>query len=182
VPYPLLPRHVTLIAWFTIGIPAAVLALAPNHTPARTGFVRRVLTAAVPGGIGVAVAAYGAYLVARAVIGVGADELVRTSTTAFLALVLVAFDVLVAVARPLRPWKAGLVLAMVAGMALAVLTPFGQRVFVLDPTDPAVVAIAVGAGVVGMLVRRLAGVVVRRVADRREAAAEPEPLEAPAAH
>jgi cation-transporting ATPase E len=182
VPYPLLPRHVTLIAWFTIGIPAAVLALAPNHTPARTGFVRRVLTSAVPGGIGVAVAAYGAYLVARAVIGTGPDELVRTSTTAFLALVLVAFDVLVAVARPLRPWKAGLVLTMVAGMALAVLTPFGQRVFVLDPTDPAVVAIAVGAGVVGMLVRRLAGVLVRRVADRREAAAEPEPLDAPAAH
>lgn len=167
VPFPLLPRHVTLIAWFTIGIPAAVLALAPNHAPARTGFVRRVLTSAVPGGIGVAVAAYGAFVVARAVVGSGPDEHVRTATAAFLALVLVAFDVLVDVARPLRPWKAGLVLAMVAGMATAVLTPFGQRVFVLDPSDPAVVAVAVGAGLAGMLVRRLVRVVLRRAADRR---------------
>lgn len=167
VPFPLLPRHVTLIAWFTIGIPAAVLALAPNYAPARTGFVRRVLTSAVPGGIGVAVAAYGAFVVARAVIGSGPDEHVRTATAAFLALVLVAFDVLVDVARPLRPWKAVLVLAMVAGMATAVLTPFGQRVFVLDPTDPAVVAVAVGAGVAGMLVRRVVRVVLRRVANRR---------------
>jgi cation-transporting ATPase E len=167
VPFPLLPRHVTLIAWFTIGIPAAVLALAPNHTPARTGFVRRVLTSAVPGGIGVAVAAYGAFVVARAVIGTGPDEHVRTATAAFLALVLVAFDVLVDVARPLRPWKAGLVLAMVAGMATAVLTPFGQRVFVLDPTDPAVVAVAAGAGLVGMLLRRVVRVALRRAADHR---------------
>lgn len=167
VPFPLLPRHVTLIAWFTIGIPAAVLALAPNETPARTGFVRRVLTSAVPGGLGVAVAAYGAFVVARSVVGTGPDDHVLTATAAFLALVLVAFDVLVEVARPLRPWKLGLVVAMVAGMATAVLTPFGQRVFVLDPTDPVVVAVASGAGAVGMLVRRAARVVVRRLADRR---------------
>jgi cation-transporting ATPase E len=168
VPYPLLPRHVTLIAWFTIGIPAAVLALAPNHDPARPGFVRRVLGAAVPGGVGVAVAAYTAFLVARAVLGAGPGAHVPAATAAFLALVLVAFDVLLAVARPLRPWKAALVAAMVAGMAAAVLTPLGQRLFVLDPTDPRVLAVALVAGAAGMAVRRGVAALLRR-RDRRGA-------------
>ncbi|RMI03508.1 HAD-IC family P-type ATPase [Cellulomonas triticagri] len=159
VPFPLLPRHVTVIAWFTIGIPATVLALAPNREPARTGFVRRVLTSAVPGGLGVAVAAYGAFVVARSVVG---PDQVLTSTAAFLALVVVAFDVLIGVARPLRPWKVALVATMVAGMALAVLTPLGQRLLVLDPTDTRVLAVAAGAALAGLVVRRVAALVLRR--------------------
>ena len=37
VPYPFLPRHVTLAAWFTIGIPAFILSLAPNNERAQAG-------------------------------------------------------------------------------------------------------------------------------------------------
>jgi cation-transporting ATPase E len=48
--YPFQPIHVTIAAWFTIGIPAFVLSLAPNNERARTGFVRRVMTAALPAG------------------------------------------------------------------------------------------------------------------------------------
>jgi cation-transporting ATPase E len=166
VPFPLLPRHITLIAWFTIGIPATVLGLAPNQEAARPGFVRRVLTAAVPGGVAVAAAAYGGYVVARAVIGDGQAGHVLTATAAFLALVLTAFDVLVEVARPLRPWKVGLVAAMVLGMALAVGTPLGQRLFVLDPTDARVWAVAVPAAVVGVLLRRATAALLRRVGPR----------------
>ncbi|GIG35789.1 HAD-IC family P-type ATPase [Cellulomonas pakistanensis] len=169
LPFPLLPRHVTLIAWFTIGIPAAVLALAPNQDRARPGFVRRVLTSAVPGGLGVAVAAYAAFLAARAVLGTGPDEHEAAATAAFLALVLVAFDVLVQVARPLRPWKLALVALMVAGMATAVLTPVGQRVFLLDPSDPRVLAVAAAAGVAGMVVRRVAVAVLLRAAPAQRA-------------
>jgi len=125
-----------------------------------------VLTSAVPGGVAVAAAAYGAYAVARAVIGDGQDAHVRAATAAFLALVLTAFDVLVAVARPLRPWKVGLVAAMVLGMGLAVGTPLGQRLFVLDPTDARVWAVAVPAGVVGVLLRRLTAALLRRAGAR----------------
>lgn len=170
VPFPLLPRHITLIAWFTVGIPAAVLALAPNHEPARGGFVRRVLASAVPGGLGVAVAAYSAFDVAREVIGDGTDTHVRTATAAFLALVLVAFDVLIDVARPLYPWKIALLAAMVAGMAAAVLTPLGQRLFLLDPTDARVWLVAVPAAAVGILLRRVAVLVLRRVGGPQRAA------------
>ena len=42
--FPFQPIHVTIAAWFTIGIPAFVLSLAPNNERAHPGFVRRVMT------------------------------------------------------------------------------------------------------------------------------------------
>lgn len=167
LPFPLLPRHVTLIAWFTIGIPAAVLALAPNREPARDGFVARVLTAAVPGGVAVAASAYGAYAVARSVIGTGSGDAVLTATAAFLALVVVAFDILIDVARPLRAWKIGLLVAMIGAMAAVVAIPLGQRLFQLDPTDGRVLLIAGAAAVVGLVLRRVARALVRLLVARR---------------
>jgi cation-transporting ATPase E len=178
VPFPFLPRHVTLIAWFTIGIPAFFLALAPNTARAQDGFVRRVLDAAVPGGIGAALASYGAYLTARAVLGTGREVEKLTASTAFLALVVVAFFVLITVARPFRPWKIVLVGAMIGGMLVAILTPFGSRLFDVDLHDPRAVLIACAFGAAGIgvryatraVLRAVYGAVTRRRA-RREAAA-----------
>lgn len=172
LPFPLLPRHITLIAWFTIGIPAAVLALAPNKEPARDGFVGRVLTAALPGGLAVAVAAYGAYAVARSVIGTGSADTVLTSTAAFLALVVVAFDILIDVARPLRPWKVALLATMIGAMTAVVAIPLGRRLFLLEPADGRVLLIAAGAAAVGLVLRRVARWAVRRFVARRAAGAE----------
>ena len=64
LPYPFLPRHVTIAAWFTIGIPAFILSLAPNHERARSGFVPRVMRLAVPSGIVIGVATFTSYLIA----------------------------------------------------------------------------------------------------------------------
>ena len=173
VPFPFLPRHVTLIAWFTIGIPAFFLALAPNTARAQDGFVRRVLDAAVPGGIGAALASYGAYLTARAVLGEGKDLRVLTSSTGFLALIIVAFFVLFMVARPFRPWKVLLVGAMIAGMLTVILTPLGSRVFDVDLHDPRAVLIGCAFGAAGIGVRFLSQQALRavyRAVERRRAA------------
>ncbi|WP_333716926.1 HAD-IC family P-type ATPase, partial [Gordonia sp. (in: high G+C Gram-positive bacteria)] len=51
ISYPFQPIHMTISNWFTIGVPAFILSLAPNNERARTGFVRRVLSQAVPNGI-----------------------------------------------------------------------------------------------------------------------------------
>jgi cation-transporting ATPase E len=163
VPFPFFPRHVTLIAWFTIGIPAFFLALAPNTARAQDGFVRRVLDAAVPGGIGAALASYGAYLTARAVLGTGHDTAKLTSSTAFLALVIVAFFVLITVARPFRPWKIALVGAMIGGMLVAILTPLGSRIFDVDLHDARAVLIACAFGAAGIGVRYATRAVLRAV-------------------
>ena len=163
VPFPFLPRHVTLIAWFTIGIPAFFLALAPNTARAQDGFVRRVLDAAVPGGIGAALASYGAYLTARAVFGTEHSERVQNASTGFLALVIVAFFVLITVARPFQPWKLGLVGAMIGGMLVVILSPLGSQVFDVDLHDPRAVLIACAFGAAGIAVRFGARAVLRAI-------------------
>ena len=61
--FPFQPIHVTIAAWFTIGIPAFVLSLAPNNERAHTGFVRRVMMAALPSGLTVGIATFVTYLI-----------------------------------------------------------------------------------------------------------------------
>lgn len=162
VPYPFLPRHVTLIAWFTIGIPSFFLALAPNAARAQDGFVRRVLGEAVPGGIGAALSSFGAYLTARAVFGTDDSMRVLNSSTAFLGLVIVSFFVLAMVARPFRGWKVALVATMAGCMLTVLLTPLGSRVFDVDLHDWRAVLIAVCFGVGGIAVRSIVWRVMRR--------------------
>src|SRR5436305_6899179 len=62
--YPFQPIHVTIAAWFTIGIPSFILSLAPNNERAQPGFVRRVLTSALPSGVIVGVVTFSSYLLA----------------------------------------------------------------------------------------------------------------------
>src|SRR6185312_9534108 len=62
--FPFQPIHVTIAAWFTIGIPAFILSLAPNNERAHPGFVRRVMTSALPSGLVVGIATFSSYLAA----------------------------------------------------------------------------------------------------------------------
>lgn len=50
VPFPFLPRHLTIISFFTIGVPALLLSFAKNNVRAKTGFVGRVLRFSLPMG------------------------------------------------------------------------------------------------------------------------------------
>ena len=50
IPFPYLPRHITYIGALTIGMPAFILALAPNTRRYIPGFLRRVVHFALPGG------------------------------------------------------------------------------------------------------------------------------------
>jgi len=52
--YPLRPIHLSILSWFTIGMPAFFLALAPNDQRVAPGFLRRVLGRAVPAGLVIA--------------------------------------------------------------------------------------------------------------------------------
>jgi cation-transporting ATPase E len=64
LPFPFQPIHVTIAAWFTIGVPAFVRWLAQNNERAHTGFVWRVMTAALPSGAVIGIATFGCYLLA----------------------------------------------------------------------------------------------------------------------
>ncbi len=128
LPFPFLPRHLTLISALTIGIPAFWLALAPDAERYRPGFLRRVLRFAVPSGTITAAAAFAAYSLARA------EDVVpdQARTAATVALVVVALWVLVILARPIRLWKLGLVGAMAGAFVLALVIPFVRDFFLLE--------------------------------------------------
>ncbi|MGW9174280.1 HAD-IC family P-type ATPase [Streptomyces decoyicus] len=150
IPYPYLPRHLTLLSTLTIGIPAFFLALAPNTERAEPHFVRRVMRYAVPSGLITGLAAFATYLLARSYY-TGPDALPAETSAATLTLFLAAMWVLAIIARPYTWWRIALVLAMALAFLAVLATPWLQTFFdlrLVGTTLPwAAVAIAVVAAV-----------------------------------
>ncbi|MDN5858738.1 MAG: cation-translocating P-type ATPase, partial [Pseudonocardia sp.] len=169
VPFPFLPRHLTLIGSLTIGIPAFFLALAPNTERARTGFVRRVLRLAIPSGVLAGAATVTTYLIARA--DLGATE-VQQSTAAVVTLYLVAIWVLAVVARPYAWWKIAMIAASLGAFCWALFLPifFGRDFWQLDPGHVPTMLVALGVAAVAAALVEVAYVIVNR---RLSRAAEP---------
>jgi cation-transporting P-type ATPase E len=111
VAYPLLPRHLTIVSYFSIGTPAFLLSLLPNARPFRPGFVNRALTFSVPCGIIAGGATLAAYFIAKDV----GLTLFQQRTMAMIVLVACGIWVLSLLCRPFTPAKAGIVAAMCAG-------------------------------------------------------------------
>ncbi|WP_405408802.1 HAD-IC family P-type ATPase [Streptomyces decoyicus] len=150
IPYPYLPRHLTLLSTLTIGIPAFFLALAPNKERAEPHFVRRVMRYAVPSGLITGLAAFTTYLLARGYY-TGPDALPAETSAATLTLFLAAMWVLAIIARPYTWWRIALVLAMGLAFLAVLATPWLQTFFdlrLVGTTMPwTAVAIAVAAAV-----------------------------------
>ncbi|MCV7280689.1 cation-translocating P-type ATPase [Mycolicibacterium flavescens] len=149
--FPFQPIHVTIAAWFTIGIPAFILSLAPNHERAQPGFVRRVMTSALPSGLVVGLATFTSYLVAYQGRYASPVEQTQASTAALITLLVVAVWVLAVVARPYQWWRVALV--VVSGLAYVVIfsIPWAHELFILDISNVKTTSIALGIGVVGAL-------------------------------
>ncbi|MFD8549699.1 HAD-IC family P-type ATPase [Streptomyces sp. NPDC059649] len=148
IPYPYLPRHLTLLSTLTIGVPAFFLALAPNKERARPHFVRRVMRYAIPSGLITGLAAFATYLLARAHY-TGPGSLAAETSAATLTLFLTALWVLAIIARPYTWWRIALVLTMAVAFLVVLATPWLQAFFdlrLVGTTMPwAAVAIAVVA-------------------------------------
>jgi cation-transporting ATPase E len=127
--FPFLPRHLTVVSALTIGVPGFFLALAPNTALARRGFVRRVLWFAVPAGVVCAVGAFAAYYLGLIDPDVSNDQ---ARSLAAIVLFLVAWWVVIMIARPLTPFRLLLALALVAGFVLVLSVPALQRFFAFD--------------------------------------------------
>jgi cation-transporting ATPase E len=147
--FPFQPIHVTIAAWFTIGIPAFILSLAPNTERAHPGFVRRVMTAALPSGLVVGVATFISYLIAYPGPAAGETEQMQASTAALITLLMSSLWVLSVVARPYEWWRVALV--AVSGLAYVMIfsLPLARRLFMVDPSNLAVTSEALAIGLVG---------------------------------
>ncbi|MGI9658868.1 MAG: HAD-IC family P-type ATPase, partial [Gaiellaceae bacterium] len=119
IEFPFLPRQLTLIGSFSIGVPGFFLALAPNAALARAGFLERVLRFSIPSGIVAAIATFIVYEIARES---DSATLAEARTLATMTLLAIGLVVLVVISRPLRPWKLGLaaLMGLAYGVVLAV--------------------------------------------------------------
>jgi cation-transporting ATPase E len=167
--FPFQPIHVTITAWFTIGIPAFVLSLAPNNERAQPHFVRRVMTAALPSGLIVGTATFVCYLLAYE--GHDASEVQKTqaSTTALITLLVSGLWVLAVVARPYSWWR--VLLVVVAGLAYVVIfsVPLAREKFLLDPSNVALTTTALTIGVLAAAAIEVSWWVQGRfIGDRRQ--------------
>jgi cation-transporting ATPase E len=147
--FPFQPIHATIAAWFTIGIPAFILSLAPNSERAHPGFVRRVMTSALPSGLVVGIATFISYLAAYHGRDATETQQAQASTAALITLLVTMVWVLAVVARPYEWWRIALV--ALSGLAYVVIfaIPLAQKTFMLDPSNIALTSMALGIGLVG---------------------------------
>jgi len=125
--FPLLPRHLSLAATFTVGIPAFVLALAPIQGPAPTiGFLRRVARFAIPAGVVLAGATILSYLAVASVRSYSQEEGRTAATTVYVAVGLYLLLVLEADRMQASRRHAISVLALVGGLASGYLLVLGS--------------------------------------------------------
>ena len=160
VPFPFLPKQLTLIGTISVGVPGFFLALAPDASLVRPGFLPRVLRYAAPVGAVAAAATFTAYEVVRR----SEAPLAEARTAATLTLLAISLVILLGISRPLRPWKVGLAAAMGGWYALTMAWDFPRDYFELVVPDARAWLVAAVATVGGGL---LVAVVPRWVARRR---------------
>ena len=159
-PFPFLPRQLTLIGTFSIGVPGFFLALAPEVDLIRPGFLRRVLWFSIPAGVIAGTATLAAYESALHIADIDLDQARTLATVTLLAIGLIVLGV---ASRPLRSWKIGLVVAMGLGYVVAFVVPFLRDYFKLEVFwDPAWFYSAIAVAVAGLLIVALPLVIPTR--------------------
>jgi cation-transporting P-type ATPase E len=141
LPFPFLPRQLTLISAFTIGIPSVFLALAPSFERSPGGFLRRVMRFALPSGLVAGAATFAAYALAINEPNLSASE---ERTVATIVIAAIGLWILARLARPLTTRRWALLVAMGAGLLAAFLTPGLRVLFDLDLSRPIVALAATG--------------------------------------
>ena len=142
LPFPFLPRQLSIVGTLTIGLPSFILALEPNASLARKGYVNRVLRFALPAGIVAAAATFAAYADARS----DNATLAQARTTSTIVLFIVAMWILSLPVRPLTARRRTLIAAIAATFTLLLALP-GSRNY-LELVSPPRVTWLTGAPVI----------------------------------
>jgi magnesium-transporting ATPase (P-type) len=150
--YPLLPRHLTLAATLTIGIPGFFLALGPSSGRySARGFLRDLGRFAIPAGTAAGLGVASSYLFALNVLGL---DLLDAQTVATTALVLVGLYLILALeaAGPVRGTAIVILTAALLATYLVILILPGTRSFFalsaphISVLVPAILGAALAAG------------------------------------
>jgi P-type E1-E2 ATPase len=157
--YPLLPRHLSLAAALTIGIPTFFIALAPSSGPWRAeGFVRGVGRWAVPAGTIAGVGVVSGYLFALHDLDF---SLLRARTIAMIVLVAIGLYLVLALeaagSRRRSTLVGSMCLALAGAFAAILLLAPARRFFELAVPAPGMILTAAVAGALAIGAVAVAG-------------------------
>jgi len=161
--YPLLPRHFTLAASLTIGIPTFFLALAPSSGPWRPErFARGVARFAVPAGVVVGTGVVSGYLFALHDLDLAVPEARTVAVSILIACGFYLVMALEAEGSLRRSTLVGGMCAVLAGVyVLALLLPATRRFFDLTVPGWEMIATSLFASAISIGALALCGFTVR---------------------
>ncbi len=161
LPFPFLPRQLSVTDGLTIGLPAFFLALMPNARRYVPGFLRRSLSFAIPAG---AVIALVLALYSRMATDAGIpEEELRSGSTLILGIV--GLWVLIVLSRPIDGWKIVIIGGMAIGLIGIYAIPFIADFLELVELGETAAVLALAASIVA-----IGGVEVVRFVHRRAVA------------
>jgi cation-transporting P-type ATPase E len=149
--YPLLPRHLSLAASLTIGIPGFFLALAPSVGSYQVkGFLRDVFRFAVPAGTAVGLGVLSSYTFVLQVLGRPLDE-ARTVATTVLVIVGLYLILALEASTPRRGAWVSILCLVLGGLYVVVLIfPFSRDFYALDVPSVLSFLSAVGGSILAI--------------------------------
>ena len=130
--YPFQPIHMTLINGLTIGFPAFILALEPNHDLVKGRFFINVISKAIPSGITTVLNILVLVLVAN-LFGIESGQI---STCAVIITGYTALLLIHRISKPLNTLRKLLLISLTVVFTLAFLTPIGREIFSLELLTP----------------------------------------------
>lgn len=128
LPYPLLPRQLTLISTLTIGLPGFLLSLLPTTAAPHHRLVAVALRRAVPAGVLTACGVVGAYAIVRAQWHIEITE----RSAALIAALICGLVVLVVASGPLDHTRRGIAAFSVICGAMAFTVPSFRAVLAIE--------------------------------------------------
>ncbi|GAA1057903.1 magnesium-transporting ATPase [Agromyces luteolus] len=161
LPFPFLPRQLSVTDALTIGFPAFFLALMPNARRYVPGFLRRSLSFAIPAGVVIALV-LALYSRMATDAGIPEDELRSGST---LILGIVGLWVLTVLSRPIDGWKIVIIGGMAIGLIAIYAIPLAADFLELVELSETTAVLALAASLVA-----IAGIEVVRFVHRRAVA------------
>ena len=157
--YPLLPRHLSLAASLTIGIPTFFLALAPSSGPWRPdGFVRGVARFAIPAGVLVGTGLVAGYLFSVHDLSLSVADARTVALTTLIANGLYLVMALEAGGSGRRSTLVAGMCAVMAGLYVAaLLIPAARSFFAVTVPGPEMIVTALAASAVSIGALALSG-------------------------
>ncbi|TAM69994.1 MAG: HAD family hydrolase [Microbacteriaceae bacterium] len=145
MPFPFLPRQLSLVSSLAIGIPSFLLALAPNRRLYTPGVLRRILRYSIPTGIIAACTCLLAFIPMHLL----RIERHEARSVATVTLFCVSLWILSVLARPLSRARLALLGSVIGAFVLVCVVPFSRAFFMMDVSVDLTLVYGIVVGALG---------------------------------